>query len=105
MTIWEALAAPPRRQILELLLTGERPAGELVGALALAQPTVSQHLRVLRDAGLVSVRVDANRRLYRLRPEPFAELDAWLLPYRRRWAGHLDALEHHLDSMTDGDPT
>jgi len=80
-----------------LLREQERSVGELVEDLRLSQPGVSKHLRVLRDAGLVDVRVDAQRRLYQLRPEPLAEVDAWLEPYRRFWSGRLDALEAHLD--------
>lgn len=106
MSIFTALAEPRRRTILDLLRDGERTAGDLVEAVGLAQPTVSQHLKVLREAGLVSVRADATRRLYRLRPAAFAELDEWLEPYRQIWAGRLDALEDHLDTMatTEGDP-
>jgi DNA-binding transcriptional ArsR family regulator len=96
---FEVLAEPSRRQILDLLLDGERPVGELVSALAIGQPAVSKHLRVLRDAGLVSVRTDAQRRLYRVRPEPLREIDEWLAPYRRLWSERLDALERHLDEM------
>ncbi|MFI6053212.1 ArsR/SmtB family transcription factor [Streptomyces violascens] len=96
----EVLAEPNRRRILDLLKDGERPVGELVDELGLAQPTVSKHLRTLRDAGLVEVRVDAQRRLYRLRPEPLAELDAWLAPYRRLWSTSLDRLERHLEEGT-----
>lgn len=103
MPIFAALAEPNRRDILDLLRDGEKPAGVIVKALGLAQPTVSQHLRVLRDAGLVSVRPDANRRLYRLHPAALIELDAWLEPFRQLWAGRLDALERHLDASTDGD--
>ncbi|MEZ5263472.1 MAG: metalloregulator ArsR/SmtB family transcription factor [Acidimicrobiales bacterium] len=99
MTIFAALAEPRRRRILDLLRDGERPVGELVDELGIAQPTVSQHLRVLRDAGLVAVRADANRRVYRLRAAPLAELDAWLAPYRRLWSDRLDALEAHLDTL------
>ena len=91
------LAEPTRRSILDLLREGERPVGELVDRLRLSQPAVSKHLRVLRDAGLVDVRADAQRRLYRLRPEPLAEVDAWLAPYRRLWTRSLDALETHLE--------
>ena len=92
------LAEPTRRSILDLLLRdGERAVGELVERLQLSQPLVSKHLRVLRDAGLVDVRTDAQRRLYRLRPEPLAEVDAWLAPYRRLWARSLDALDKHLE--------
>lgn len=91
------LAEPTRRDILDLLRDGERPVGELVDRLHLSQPAVSKHLRVLRDAGLVDVRPDAQRRLYRLRPEPLAEVDAWLTPYRRLWNRSLDELERHLE--------
>jgi|SRR4051812_5959667 DNA-binding transcriptional ArsR family regulator len=92
------LAEPARRQILDLLREEERPVGELVKRLRLSQPGVSKHLRILREAGLVEVRADAQRRLYRLRPESLAEVLAWLEPYRLLWADRLDALEHHLDS-------
>jgi DNA-binding transcriptional ArsR family regulator len=91
------LAEPSRREILDLLREGERSVGELVQDLSLSQPGVSKHLRVLREAGLVGVRVDAQRRLYHLRPEPLGEIDEWLQPYRRLWSGRLDALEAHLD--------
>lgn len=90
------LAEPARRHILDLLRDGERSVGELVDDLRLSQPGVSKHLRVLREAGLVEARVDAQRRVYRLRSEPLAELDAWLAPYRRLWASRLDALGTHL---------
>ena len=93
----QALGEARRVEILELLRDGERPVGELVRQLGVSQPAVSKHLRVLRDAGLVEMRVDAQRRLYRIRPEPLAELDAWLASYRRLWSGHLDRLEEHLD--------
>ncbi|MFN4288752.1 MAG: ArsR/SmtB family transcription factor [Brevundimonas sp.] len=92
-----ALSEPNRLAILGLLGEGERAAGDLVSALPISQPAVSKHLAVLRAAGLVSVRKDAQRRLYRLNPQPLAELDAWLAPYRRFWSGRLDALEAHLD--------
>jgi DNA-binding transcriptional ArsR family regulator len=95
------LAEPHRRQILDLLRDDERPVGDLVASLALSQPAVSKHLRVLREAGLVEVRVDAQRRLYRVRPEPLRAIDEWLAPYRRLWAARLDALEAHLDAMGD----
>jgi DNA-binding transcriptional ArsR family regulator len=98
---FEVLAEPRRREILDLLRQGERPVGDLVAQLNLTQPTVSKHLKVLREAGLVQVRQDAQRRLYRLRLEPLVELDAWLEPYRRLWAERLDALERHLDSMPE----
>lgn len=91
------LAEPRRRQILDLLRDGERPVGELVDRLRLSQPAVSKHLRVLRDAGLVDVRADAQRRLYRLRPEPLVEIDEWLAPYRQLWTRSLDLLEQHLE--------
>lgn len=95
------LAEPRRREILDLLRTAERPVNDLVERLPLTQPTVSKHLKVLRDAGLVEVRQDAQRRWYRLRPQPLAELDEWLAPYRRMWEAGLDALERHLDAMPD----
>jgi DNA-binding transcriptional ArsR family regulator len=96
-TTFEVLAEPTRRRILDLLLERSRPVGELVDLLGLSQPGVSKHLRVLREGGLVAVRQDAQRRWYELRPEPLADLDAWLAPYRRLWAQRLDALERHLD--------
>ena len=96
-TTFEVLAEPTRRQILDLLLDQPRAVGELVDAVGLSQPGTSKHLRVLRDAGLVDVRKDAQRRVYELRVEPLAELDAWLEPYRRLWTRRLDALERHLD--------
>jgi DNA-binding transcriptional ArsR family regulator len=96
---FEVLAEPRRREILDLLRDGERLVGDLVDRLALAQPTVSKHLKVLKSAGLVEVRQDAQRRWYRLRPAPLAEIDAWLAPYRRMWTDSLDALERHLDTM------
>jgi DNA-binding transcriptional ArsR family regulator len=98
---FHVLAEPTRRRILDLLREDERPVGELVTKLRISQPGVSKHLRVLREAGLVEVRHDAQRRLYRVRPEPLAEIDQWLEPYRRRWANRLDALEHHLDTTED----
>jgi DNA-binding transcriptional ArsR family regulator len=96
MNLYEALAEPHRRQIIALVAEGERTAGDIVNALAIGQPGASKHLRVLREAGLVSVRKDAQRRLYRLEPAKLAELDAWLQPYRKLWSGRLDALEEHL---------
>jgi DNA-binding transcriptional ArsR family regulator len=101
---FEVLAEPTRRRILDLLLDAERPVGELVEQLAVSQPAVSKHLKVLRDAGFVEARVDAQRRVYRLRPEPLREVDAWLAPYRTMWAERLDLLEAHLDSMPDDPP-
>src|SRR5262245_15786153 len=96
-TPFAALAEPHRQQILDLLLDGARPVGDLVAALAVSQPAVSKHLRVLREAGMVDVRVDAQRRLYSIRPEPLRAVDEWLAPYRRLWASRLDALERHLN--------
>jgi DNA-binding transcriptional ArsR family regulator len=96
-TTFGVLAQPTRLRILDLLRERERSVGELVKRLKLSQPGVSKHLRVLREAGLVSVRTDAQRRLYQVRPEPLAEVDEWLEPYRRLWSGRLDALERHLD--------
>jgi DNA-binding transcriptional ArsR family regulator len=96
-----AVSDPARRQILELLRQRERPVNELVERLDLSQPGVSKHLRVLREAGLVRVRPEGRRRVYGLRAEPLAELDAWLAPYRKFWGGRLDALERHLDAQED----
>lgn len=93
----QALSESHRMAIVAMLADGERPAGDFVDALPISQPTVSKHLSVLREAGLVTVRKDAQRRLYRLNPAPLAELDAWLQPYRRFWIDRLDALENHLD--------
>jgi DNA-binding transcriptional ArsR family regulator len=92
------LAEPTRRRITDVLRRSESSVGELVAALQMSQPAVSKHLRVLRDAGVVSVRTAAQQRIYRLEPGPFRELDAWLAPYRRLWAHHLDKLERHLDA-------
>jgi len=99
--MFELLAEPTRRRILDLLRDGERPVGELVDRLSMSQPAVSKHLRVLRDSGLVDVRVDAQRRMYRLRPEPLKEVDAWIAPYRRLWDQRLDRLERRLKTMED----
>ena len=93
------VAEPNRRAILSLLLSSERSVGEIEHELRLSQPSVSKHLRVLREAGLVASRIEAQRRLYRLRPEPLMELDAWLVPFRRFWSRHVDALERHLEKM------
>lgn len=101
MLAFEALAEPHRRAIVELLGDGERSVGELVSELSLSQPAVSKHLRVLRDARMVNVRGEAQRRLYRLAPEPLRALDQWLEPYRRLWLERLDDLERHLDVMSD----
>jgi DNA-binding transcriptional ArsR family regulator len=95
--VFDVLAEPTRRQILDLLLEGERPVGDLVRATGLSQPGVSKHLKVLKTAGLVESRQDAQRRIYTLRPEPLAAIDDWLAPYRRQWSRRLDALERHLD--------
>src|ERR1700748_2852799 len=93
------VAEPNRRALLDLLATSERSVQEIEEALGLPQPSVSKHLRVLRDAGFVEARVEAQRRLYRLRPEPLMELDEWLVPFRRFWVKHIDALERHLDRL------
>jgi DNA-binding transcriptional ArsR family regulator len=103
MVAFEVLAEPNRRRILDLLRDGERPVGELVHAMAVSQPAVSKHLGVLRDAGLVEARVDAQRRLYRVRAEPLRQIDEWIAPYRALWTSSLDALERHLDDMDDMD--
>jgi DNA-binding transcriptional ArsR family regulator len=100
-TTFEVLADRRRRQILDLLRAGERPVSELVARLSLSQPAVSKHLRVLREAGLVRVRQDAQRRWYRLCPEPLAEIDNWLAPYRRFWDDRLDALEQRLGVIAE----
>jgi DNA-binding transcriptional ArsR family regulator len=96
---FEVLAEGNRRRILDLLVEDERPVGDLVRILSLSQPSVSKHLKVLRDAGLVESRTEAQRRIYRVRAEPLRELDEWLAPYRRHWASHLNALERHLEIM------
>ena len=93
------VAEPNRRAILSLLLSAERSVGDIERELRLSQPSASKHLRVLREAGFVESRIDAQRRVYRLRPEPLMELDEWLVPFRRFWATHVDALERHLDRM------
>jgi DNA-binding transcriptional ArsR family regulator len=98
---FEVLAEPNRRRILDLLRASELPVGDLVRALDLSQPAVSKHLRVLREAGLVAVRPEAQQRLYRVRPEPLRAMDDWLEPYRRIWSERLDDLERHLDDMPD----
>jgi DNA-binding transcriptional ArsR family regulator len=103
-TTFEVLAEPNRRRILDLLLAEERPVGELVEAMRLSQPAVSKHLRVLRQAGLVESRADAQRRIYRVRTEPLRSVDEWLGPYRKVWASRLDALVRHLGTTDDHDP-
>jgi DNA-binding transcriptional ArsR family regulator len=96
---FEIIAEPNRRAILSLLVSSQQSVGEIERRLRMPQPTVSKHLRVLREAGFVESTVDAQRRLYRLRPEPLHEVDAWLAQFRRFWSAHLDALERHLDRM------
>ena len=96
-SVFEIIAEPNRRAILSLLVSSEQSVGEIERQLRMTQPTVSKHLRVLREAGLVKARVDAQRRVYQLRAEPLSEVDAWLEPYRRFWSGRLDALEAHLE--------
>jgi DNA-binding transcriptional ArsR family regulator len=96
---FEVIAEPSRRAILSLLASSEQSVGEIERQLGMSQPTVSKHLRVLREAGLVEAEVDAQRRLYRLRAEPLKEVDEWLSPFRRLWSRHVDALERHLDRM------
>lgn len=98
-SVFEIIAEPNRRAILNLLLSSEQSVGEIERQLRMPQPAVSKHLRVLRDAGFVEATVDAQRRLYRLKPQPFEELDAWLARFRRFWSTHIDALERHLDRM------
>ncbi len=103
-TIFEIIAEPSRRAILSLLVSSQQSVGEIERQLRMPQPTVSKHLRVLREAGFVESTVDAQRRLYRLKPGPFQELDTWLAQFRRFWSAHLDALERHLDRM-DASPS
>jgi DNA-binding transcriptional ArsR family regulator len=98
------IAEPSRRAILSLLATSEQSVGDIEEQLRLPQPSISKHLRVLREAGFVESRVDAQRRLYRIRPEPLKEVDAWLEPFRRFWSEHVDALERHLDRMNPPPP-
>jgi DNA-binding transcriptional ArsR family regulator len=104
-SVFEIIAEPNRRAILSLLLSSQQSVGEIERQLRMSQPAVSKHLRVLRDAGFVESTVDAQRRLYRLKPEPLHEIDAWLAPFRRFWSAHLDALERHLDRMYPSAPT
>ena len=103
-SVFDIIAEPNRRAILVLLVASEQSVGEIERQLGMSQPTVSKHLRVLREAGFVEATVDAQRRLYRLRPEPLQEVDAWLAPFRRFWSAHLDALERHLDRMDQSTP-
>ena len=103
-SVFEVIAEPNRRAILSLLASSQQSVGEIERQLGMPQPTVSKHLRVLRDAGFVESTVDAQRRLYRLKPEPLQEIDAWLAPFRRFWSAHVDALERHLDRMEQSAP-
>ena len=100
-SVFEVIAEPNRRAILSLLVSSEQSVGEIERQLRMSQPTVSKHLRVLREAGFVEATIDAQRRLYRLRPEPLQELDEWLAQFRRFWSAHVDALERHLDRMDE----
>jgi DNA-binding transcriptional ArsR family regulator len=104
-SVFEIIAEPNRRAILSLLGMSEQSVGEIERQLCMPQPTVSKHLRVLRDAGFVESTVDAQRRLYRLKPEPLKELDVWLAQFRRFWFAHVDALERHLDRIDPPTPT
>lgn len=104
-TVFEIIAEPNRRAILSLLALSQQSVGEIARQLQMSQPTVSKHLRVLREAGFVEVTVDAQRRLYRLKPELLQEVDAWLAPFRHFWSIHVDALERHLDHMDQETPT
>ena len=104
-SVFDVIAEPNRRAILGLLVSSQQSVGEIERQLRMPQPTVSKHLRVLREAGFVESTVDAQRRLYRLKPEPLQEVDAWLAPFRRFWSGHVDALERHLDRMDRSTPT
>jgi DNA-binding transcriptional ArsR family regulator len=98
-SVFEIIAEPNRRAILGVLVSSQQSVGEIERRLRMPQPTVSKHLRILREAGFVEFTVDAQRRLYRLKPEPLQEVDAWLAPFRRFWSAHVDALERHLDRM------
>ncbi len=104
-SVFEVIAEPNRRAILSLLVSSQQSVGEIERQLRMPQPAVSKHLRVLREAGFVESTVDAQRRLYRLKPEPLQEIDAWLAPFRRFWSAHVDALERHLDRMDQIDQT
>jgi DNA-binding transcriptional ArsR family regulator len=104
-SVFEIIAEPNRRAILSLLVSSQQTVGEIGRQLRMPQPTVSKHLRVLREAGFVESTADAQRRLYRLKPEPLQEVDAWLAPFRRFWSAHVDALERHLDRMDQSAPT
>jgi len=104
-SVFEIIAEPNRRAILSLLVSSQQSVGEIERRLRMSQPAVSKHLRVLREAGFVESTVDAQRRLYRLKPEPLQELDEWLAQFRRFWSAHLDALERHLDRTEQSTPT
>src|SRR6266550_2358278 len=104
-SVFEIIAEPNRRAILSLLVSSQQSVGEIERQLRMPQPTVSKHLRVLREAGFVEATVDAQRRLYRLKPEPLQEVDAWLAPFRQFWSAHVDALERHLDRMEQSTAT
>jgi DNA-binding transcriptional ArsR family regulator len=104
-SVFEIIAEPNRRAILSLLVLSQRSVGEIERQLRMPQPAVSKHLRVLREAGFVESTVDAQRRIYRLKPEPLQELDAWLAQFRQFWSAHVDALERHLDRMEQSTPT
>jgi DNA-binding transcriptional ArsR family regulator len=104
-SVFDIIAEPNRRAILSLLVLSEQSVGEIERQLRMPQPTVSKHLRVLREAGFVEASVDAQRRLYRLKPEPLQEVDAWLAPFRRFWSARVDALERYLDRMEQKPPT
>jgi DNA-binding transcriptional ArsR family regulator len=104
-SVFEIIAEPNRRAILSLLVSSQQSVGEIERQLGMPQPAVSKHLRVLRDGGFVESTVDAQRRLYRLKPEPLQEIDAWLAPFRRFWSAHVDALERHLGRLYPSAPT
>src|SRR4030081_1337350 len=104
-SVFEIIAEPNRRAILSLLVSSQQSVGEIERELGMTQPTVSKHLRVLREGGFVESTVDAQRRLYQLKPEPLQEVDAWLAQFRRFWSAHVDALERHLDRMDQSTPT
>jgi DNA-binding transcriptional ArsR family regulator len=103
-SVFEIIAEPNRRAILKLLVSSQQSVGEIERRLRMSQPAVSKHLRVLREAGFVESTVDAQRRLYRLKPESLLEVDVWLAPFRRFWSAHVDALERHLDRMAQSRP-
>jgi len=104
-SVFNVIAEPSRRAILGMLASSERSVGEIERQLRMSQPTVSKHLRVLRDAGFVESAIDAQRRVYRLKPEPLQEVDDWLIQFRKVWSNHVDALERHLDRIDQSTPT